>query len=178
MCAKLQQKAQSTGPWCCWDAQQSLSWCPWDSAGAGSRASIHLSLPALTHLPGLLPWLNRICSVFWYQYVQHVLLLSGSPWHEDHLVNVFRKNSLKLSMVAPVHVRRWTGSLQKWGTGYMGCLFHVPGTLTVHFFTDCPGRLAFCQSRLMARHPQNIVPNGGMDWACKRWLNSYQHVLS
>lgn len=65
-------------------------------------------------------------------------------------------------------------------TGYMDCLFNVPGTLTAHFFTDCLGRLGFCQSRLTARHPQNIVLNGGMDWTvtCNRCLNSYQHVLS
>lgn len=33
----------------------------------------------------------------------------------------------------------------------MGCLFNVPGTLTAPFFTDCPGRLGFCQSRLTAK---------------------------
>lgn len=99
-----------------------ITWCPtmcWDGRSwlGTEQVFIFLYQPLWTCL--VLQELivieqDSFCSLN-FVHVTHVLLLSGSPWYEVPLVTVFRRNSTKLSVVVPVHVRGKAGSPQKWG---------------------------------------------------------------
>lgn len=136
-----------------------------DSTG-GWHQSRRSSFCTSPHLPGLQGTYHRSTGFVLYFDINVCNMFCSFLAHPDMKITWLMCSGRAPPNSAWWHQCMWEDKqdLSRNGdTGYMGYLMSQVRWLFL--FSDCPGRLEFCQSRLTARHPQNIVPSRGMDWA-------------
>lgn len=122
---------------------------PGTQQAAGTRAGVHPSVPALIHLPGLLGTDHRWTGFVLYFDINMCNMFCSFLAHPGMKITRLTCSGRTPPNSAWWHQCTWEDKqdlCRNGDTGYMGCLFNVLGTLTVHFFTDCPGRWFFVKA--------------------------------